>query len=210
MEAIRNPSAVTLAAIAVSTFSLTIALISLSVDAAASIQELQPKPHESYEVKEEKIYFRVGNAGLILETGGEESVIRYYSERGASIGNPFGSLGDGSQDYTVFVLTLLNRGKGAVTFTPRYVTLKIGNENFFPMDFPVLLGLLEGLDSKKGDILQKSIFHSSETVRPNQIVTKLLVFPGLPKKFKELVLEFDYLFFGEKEIRPKFYFLQKK
>jgi len=42
------------------------------------------------------------------------------------------------------------------------------------------------------------------------IITKFLVFPSLPKKFDELMLEFDYLFFGDREIRARFYFLRKK
>ncbi|HKZ40660.1 MAG TPA: hypothetical protein VJ044_06835 [Candidatus Hodarchaeales archaeon] len=193
---------------AASTAALVLFLFQLVF--ADSPPDLYPKESEEYEVQNNKIYFRKGNEGLILEQATEEAISKYYSDRGANIGNPFLSLKEISKDHTIFLLTLINRGRSSVTFTPRYVTLQIKHDNFYPMDFAILLEALEGLDRTKASILQKSIFHSSEALHPNEVITKFLVFPSLPKKFDELMLEFDYLFFGDREIRARFYFLRKK
>lgn len=171
---------------------------------------LEPKSHEGYEIRDGKIYFRKGSAGMILEPVGNEAIARYYSERGSQLGNPFSNLGGDMQQSTIFLLTLLNRTNGNLTFTPRYVTMKIRTEAYFPMDFTVLLQYTEGLDSYTQQVLQKSVFHQPELVQPGKVVSKFLIFPALPKKFDDVTLEFDYLYFESSELKPHFFFTRKK
>lgn len=187
---------------------IIVLLVSWGAFVAAS-PTLVPKQHESYEVKESKIYYRHGNAGLILEVANADSIAAYFKERGAELGNPFGIPGGELRDSTFFLVTLLNRTNGNLTFTPRYVTLKIKTEASFPLDFTVLLGMLEYYNVNHRKILANSIYHSPETVRPGKVIRKFLIFPPLPKKFREVKLEFDYLYFEDKEIRLNFFFLSQ-
>lgn len=170
---------------------------------------LHPKAHEGYEIKDDKIYFRHGNAGIILEVATPEKIERYYKERGSDIGNPFMKLGGDFQGATIFLVTLLNRTNGSLTFTPRYVLAKIKTEAYFPLDYTVLLEFLEE-QRPLNKILSKSIFHSPELVQPGNIVSKFLIFPLLPKKFDQLRLEFDYLYFENFEVKSVFYFTTKQ
>jgi hypothetical protein len=173
-----------------------------------SPKTLTPKPHESYEIKDGKIFYRHGNAGLVLEAADSETIARYYSERGApNLGNPFSSANIDLRDGTFFLISLVNRTNGNLTFTPRYVTLKIKTDASFPLDFTLLLGLLENYNAQLRKVLTNSIFHSPETIPAGTVMSKFLIFPPLKKKFKELKLEFDYLYFEDKEVRLNFYFL---
>jgi hypothetical protein len=189
-----------------------IVLLAIGIEAltASTPLILTPKEHEPYEIKEGKIYYRHGNAGLILEQADDSRIAAYFKERGAELGNPFGRPGAELRESTFFLLTLINRTNGNLTFTPRYVTLKIKTEANFPLDFTVLLGMLEDFDAHQKKIVTDSIFHSPETIRPGEIISKFLIFPPLPKKFKEIKLEFDYLYFEDKEIRLNFYFLNNQ
>ena len=171
---------------------------------------LLPKEHDPYDIKENKIYYRHGNAGLILEQADDNAIAAYYKDRGIELGNPFGRRASELKESTFFLLTLVNRSNGNLTFTPRYVTLKIKTEASFPLDFTVLLGMLEEFNLREQQIVTNSVFHSPETVRPGEVMSKFLIFPQLPKKVHEVKLEFDYLFFEDKEIRLNFYFLNRK
>ena len=171
---------------------------------------LEPEEHEGYDVKEGKIYFRRGDAGLILEVANGETVAKYYSDRGINLGNPFASLGGDMQTATIFLLTILNRTNGNVNFTPRYVTLKIKTEAYFPIDFTELLAFTEGQDKPVQKILQNSVYHSSDSIPAGKIISKFLIFAALPKKFDELKLIFDYLYFENNEVRTTFYYKRKK
>ena len=169
-----------------------------------------PKPGKSYEIREEKIYFRQGTVGIVLEVATDELLLKYYGERGARLdAHPFTKLGD-AKSYTIFIVTLINRSQGVFTFTPRYVTLRAKDKSFYPLDFPLLLELFLDIDPAKRRLLELSVFHSSEAIQRDQTSTKLLVFSDLPAKADELILEFDYLYFESKEIRTKFYFTRKK
>ena len=172
--------------------------------------ELQPKLKEGYEVKDNKIYFRRGDIGLILESVNEQGIAKYYSDRGIELGNPFVFTTANSQNSVIFLLTLLNRTHGTLTFTPAYVSAKVKDEAYFPMDFTVLLAMIDGLNRGTQKVLQKSVFHSPESVTENEVITKFLIFPAVAKKVEELKLEFDYLYFGNNEIKTQFYFEQKK
>lgn len=187
---------------------LIVLLVAYGAFVAAS-PKLVPKQHESYEVKEGKIYYRQGSAGLILEAANSDAIAAYFKDRGAELGNPFAVPGGELRDSTFFLVTMLNRTNGNLTFTPRYVTLKIKTEASFPLDFTVLLGMLENFNAHHRKILADSIYHSPETVRPGKVISKFLIFPPLPKKFRELKLEFDYLYFEDKEIRLNFFFLSQ-
>lgn len=190
--------------------AIVIVLLSISIlSFAEATPTLVPKQNESYEVKEGKIYYRHGNAGMILEAASADAIAAYYKERGAELGNPFGIPGGELRDSTFFLVSLLNRTNGNLTFTPRYVTLKIKTEASFPLDFTVLLGMLENYNVDHRKILTNSIYHSPETVRPGKVISKFLIFPPLPKKFREVKLEFDYLYFEDKEIQVNFYFLSQ-
>jgi len=172
--------------------------------------ELQPKLKEGYEIKDNKIYFRRGDIGLILESVNEKTIAKYYSDRGIELGNPFVFTTTDSQNSVIFLLTLLNRTHGTLTFTPAYVSARVKNEAYFPMDFTVLLAMIDGLNKGTQKVLQSSVFHSPESVTENEVTSKFLIFPAIPKKVEELKLEFDYLYFGNNEIKTNFYFEQKK
>ena len=171
---------------------------------------LHPKPHDGYEIKDDKIYFRHGEAGLIIELATPEKIEKYYKERGSEIGNPFLKLGSDFQDATIFLVTLLNRTNGNLTFTPRYVLAKIKSEAYFPLDYMVLLDILDVQQRPMRKILEKSIFHSPELLQPGNVVSKFLIFPQMPKKFDDLRLEFDYLYFENFEVKSTFFFTTKQ
>jgi hypothetical protein len=169
-----------------------------------------PKPGKTYEIREDKIYFRQGPVGIIVEVASDATLLKYYADRGAKVdSHPFTKLGE-AKNYTIFIVTLINRSQGAFTFTPRYVTLKAKDKSFYPLDFPLLLELFQDIDPARRRLLELSVFHSSEALPRDQIATKLLVFSDLPSKADDLTLEFDYLYFESKEIRTKFYFERKK
>ncbi|MCI0415861.1 hypothetical protein L0222_24055 [bacterium] len=171
---------------------------------------LRPKPHEGYEVKDGKIYFRRGNAGIILEVANSQIIEKYYSDRGAQIENPFARLGGDVQNGAIFLVTLLNRTNGSLTFTPRYVVGRIKTEAFFPLDSLTMMEVFEDMDARKRKILEKSIFHTPELLQPGMVVSKFLVFPALPKKFEDIRLQFDYLYFENAEIKSDFFFTTKE
>jgi len=178
--------------------------------AAEMIWEIVPKSDDTYEVKDSKVYLRRGNTGMILEVADPQSIPKYYSDRGIQLGNPFVGLGGESQDSVIFSLTFVNRSKGAITFNSRYVTLKIGERFYFAMDYAVLLEFSGPMDQVKQKVLEKSVFHSSEVISADEVVTKFLVFPGLPTKFGDFRLEFDFLYFENKETKVTFHFTRKK
>ena len=167
-------------------------------------------PQDGYEVKEDKIYYRYGSCGIILEIGTDRAVANYYLDRGIQLGNPFRNTGGEYEGATIFIVTFLNRSAGSIAFTPSYVTMKIKETAVFPMDFTVLVGLMGGQDPRIQKVLEKSIFHSPETIRKGDVVTKLLVYPALPKKSSDLRLEFEYLYLENHETKPVFYFSRKK
>jgi hypothetical protein len=169
-----------------------------------------PKPHEGYEVKDGKVFYRYGKAGLILEPANEETIARYFTERGSSVKNPFLDAGEELSNSTFFLLSLINHSNGSLTFTPGYVALKIKTEASFPIDFTVLLSTSQNTDAYHRKLLENSIFHSPETIQPGDSSTKFLIFPPLPKKEAELKMEFDYLFFETKEMKMAFYFSRLK
>lgn len=173
--------------------------------------EIHPKPHKEYEIKDDKIFYRVGDSGLILQLVDPNQVAEFYEERGAHIGDPLQGLGDEAEGATIFLLTLINRTHGSLTFTPGYVLMKVGDNSSFAMDFTVLLPLLDNLDDKTRKIVQDSVFHSPEVIRPGTVVSKFLIYPGLPKKFDEFKISFDYVFFGgNKESKCDFYYQHVK
>lgn len=173
--------------------------------------EIVPKPHEGYDVKDGKIYYRVGKAGVMIEPANDAVISRYFTERGSSIANPFLEAEDELKDSTYFLVSLINQSKSTLTFTPSYVALKIKTDASFPIDYTLLLGITQGLDSYSTKLLERSIFHSPETIQPGDSVAKFLIYPPLPKKEAELKMEFDYSFFASKELKMFFYFnVQKK
>lgn len=173
---------------------------------AEVLTNFHPVAHEGYDVKEGKIYLRYGTTGMILETANDESIARYYLDRGIQLGNPFHAMGEGQEGPSIFLITFLNRGKGTISFTPSYVIMKVKDESFFPMDFGELWSFISNLEPPVQKVMQKSIYHSPENVRPGEIVTKLLVFPAIPQKMTEFTLEFDFLYLENHELRPVFYF----
>ena len=174
---------------------------------AQDFQQLDPIAHEGYEVKENKIYFRIGNAGLILEAATPESIAQYYTDRGAKMmGDPFPSLVPELQNSTIFILTLINRTHGSFTFSPNYAALHDQTEAFFPLDVALLLPTLDAIDQHTKRILEASLFGISETVPAGKTVTKFLIYTALPKKSKTFELEFSNLFLGTTEVRQLFYF----
>jgi hypothetical protein len=187
----------------------TLCMLCFSIASAGPVSQLHPKPHDGYDVKGDKIYFRHGNAGLILEVATPDKIAEYYRERGSEVGNPFVKLGGELQNSTIFLLTLLNRTKSNLTFTPRYVLAKIKSDAYFALDYTVLLDIIDSPDGSLGKILEKSVYHSPELLQPGKIVTKFLVFPELPKKFDDLKMEFDYMYFGNFEMKSTFYFTTK-
>lgn len=194
----------------VSLITILIILFLSQSGSAVTPFDLVPVPHEGYETKENTIYFRSGNVGIVLESATDATIAKYYRDRGIDLGNPFSRLGGEMQGASIFMLTLINRTTGSLTFTPRYITLKIKTEAYFPMDFTVLLGIVDGQEKRIQDVVEKSVYHSPDSLSPGQVVTKFLIFPALPKKFEEIKLEFDYLYYGSQEIRTTFYFARKK
>ena len=172
--------------------------------------EIVPKTHDGYEVKDGKIYYRYGKAGLILEPANATVIRQYFSERGSSVANPFLDTDEQLENGTFFLLSLINHSKGTLTFTPGYIALKIKTEASFPIDFTVLMSIMQGLDPYNRKLLEQSIYHSPEIIQPGDSETKFLVFPPLPKKESELKMEFDYLFFENKELKTFFYFTRQK
>jgi hypothetical protein len=171
--------------------------------------ELRPKPHEGYEVKDDKILFRRGNAGLIVEVATPAKIEQYYRERGSQMANPLGNLTAGMQNPAFFLVTLLNRTNGNLTFTPRYVIARIKTEAYFPLDYLSMMEVMEDQEPGRRKLLEKSIFHSPELLESGKIVSKFLIFPELPKKFEEIRLSFDYLYFENTEIKSDFIFTTK-
>jgi len=190
--------------------AIVIVLYLSHAGSAVTPLELVPVPHEGYEIKGSTIYYRSENVGLVLESANDATIAKYYLDRGIDLGNPFSRLGGDMQGASIFMLTLINRTTGSLTFTPRYITLKIKTEAYFPMDFTVLLGIVDGQEKRIQDVLQKSVYHSPDSLSSGQVVTKFLIFPALPKKFEQIKLEFDYLYYGSQEIRTAFYFARKK
>ncbi len=190
--------------------AIFIVLFVSQIAGATAALELVPVAHEGYDIKDGTIYFRSGNVGLVLEAANDATIAKYYRDRGIDLGNPFSRLGGEMQGASIFMLTLINRTTGSLTFTPRYITLKIKTEAFFPMDFTILLGILDGQEKRIQDVLQKSVYHSPDSISPGQVATRFLIFPALPKKYEEIKLEFDYLYYGSQEIRTAFYFARKK
>ena len=168
--------------------------------------DTHPVSGEGYEIKDGKIYLRYSNSGLILEEATERSIANYYLDRGIQLGNPFRVMGGGPFGPTIFIITFLNRGKGTISFTPSYVVMKSKNESYFPMNFGELWDFISSLDPPIQKVMQKSIYHSPESVRPGEIVTKLLIFPAIPHKITDFTLEFDFLYLENHEMRPVFYF----
>lgn len=175
-----------------------------------AVYEITAQPHEGYEVKNNIIYYRRGEAGMIFELAGPETVTRYYKDRGApQIGNPFLRSPD-LAGATVFLVTLVNHTQGVQTFTPGYVVLKVGDATSFPLDFSMLYSAMETYPPDLHKILDKSIFHSPEAVKPGDVISKFLFYPPLPRKNADFRLEIDYLYFEDKEVRTTFYYTIRK
>jgi len=171
---------------------------------------LLPKPHDGYEIKDNKIYFRKGNGGMILEVADHDSIAKYYSDRGSSLGDPFPTLAPELEHATIFIMTLINKTKKSFTFTPNYAELASHPDAWFVLDFTALLPMLDDVDDHTKQILQNSIFHSPETIKPGDTVTKFLIFPDVPTKKENLELKFSYMFVEDRELNQSFYFTRKK
>lgn len=152
---------------------------------------------------------RYGNSGLIVEIATEKSIASYYLDRGIQMGNPFRGIVP-SEGPSIFIITILNRGKGTISFTPSYVLMKVKDESFFPMDYGQLWGFISSLDPSIQKVMQQSIYNSPESVRSGEVMTKLLIFPAIPRKMNEFALEFDFLYLENHEFRPTFYFNNKE
>jgi len=185
---------------------LFILIIANCFAAADEVPLFHPVSGEGYQIKDGKIFLRSSNAGLILELATERSIANYYLDRGIQLGNPFRDMGGGQLSPEIFIITFLNRGKGTISFTPSYVVMKSKNETFFPMNFGELWDFISNLDPPIQRVMQKSIYHSPENVRPGDIITKLLIFPAIPHKMNDFTLEFDFLYLENHEMRPVFYF----
>jgi len=183
-------------------------LLLIAVSAAAESPWI-PKAAKGYEVKEGRIFFRSGQAGLMLESVDGEAIARYYSDRGARVGNPLLRLGPEVEQGVIFLLTIFNRSEGNVTFTPNYALLRVKDDTAFAMDFTVLVGLMDSVDPALRKILDKSIFHSPEILSKGEVVSKFLIFPSIPPKVKELRLDMDSLFFEGKDVRKTFQFTKR-
>lgn len=171
---------------------------------------ITPQPRDDYEVKDNVIYYRRGEAGMMFELADGNTVSRYYAERGASqLGNPFAQNTD-LQKCTIFLVTLINHTNGALTFTPGYVVMKVGDEASFPLDFAMLYSAMEPYPTGVRKILEKSIYHSPEAVRPGEVISKFLFYPALPRKNIDFRLEIDYMYFEDHEIRTKLYYTIRK
>ncbi len=190
--------------------SIIIVILFLSYDIfAIDTYIIRPVVRKEYEIKEDQVYFRSGNGGIIVKCIRPSDVPPYYAARGADwIGNPFARSEFASP--TLFLITIFNRTNGNATFTPGLVTIKIRDEASFPVDYIMLTQVLEGLSSREKKVLEDSIFHSPETIKAGQVVSKFLMFPTLPDKNLDFRLEFDYLYFESKEVRAKFYFTKER
>jgi hypothetical protein len=171
---------------------------------------IHPTPHEGYEIiKQEEIHFRSGNAGIIMKPVRGDEAAKYFAERGAAwVGNPF--LQEEFANPTIFLVTILNRTNGNATFTPGMVTIRIHTEASFPLEYTTLLSILEVFPANERKILEKSIFHSPEIIKKGDVMTKFLLFPPLPQKALDFKLDFDFLYFEQKEIKTRFYFRQER
>jgi hypothetical protein len=187
---------------------LILILIGCAFSAAGAI-DLRPKAHEGYEIKDGKIYFRRGNAGIMLEVATPLMIEKYFKDRGSDIGNPFAEMTSGMQNPAFFLVTLLNRTNGSLTFTPRYVIAKIKTEAYFPLDYLSMMEVVEQSTIPRRKLLEKAVYHSPELLHPGAVVSKFLIFPELPKKFDDLRLSFDYLYFENSEVKSDFFFTTK-
>ena len=185
-------------------------LLLLAMGDYSQAAALHPKPHESYEIKDGRIQFRRGNAGIMLEVATSAMIEKYFSDRGVTITNPFNRIIEGMTNPTVFLVTLFNRTNGSLTFTPRYVIAKIKTDAYFPLDYLSMMEVVEAEAQDSRKILEKSIYHSPELIHPGKVVSKFLIFPELPKKYDDLKLQFDYLYFENAEIKTEFLFTTKE
>jgi hypothetical protein len=171
---------------------------------------IHPVDHEGYDVvNQEEIHFRSGNAGIIMKAVRGNEAANYFGERGAGwIGNPF--LQEEFENPTIFLVTIFNRTNGNATFTPGMITIRIGTEASFPLEYSTLLSILEVFSSNERKILEKSIFHSPEIIKHGDVMSKFLLFPPLPQKALDFKLDFDFLYFEQKEVKTRFYFRQER
>jgi hypothetical protein len=171
---------------------------------------IHPTEHEGYEIiNQEEIHFRSGNAGVSMKAVRGDEAAKYFADRGAAwVGNPF--LQEEFEHPTIFLVTILNRTNGNATFTPGMVTIRIGTEASFPLEYSTLLSILEVFPANERKILEKSIFHSPEIIKKGDVMTKFLLFPPLPPKALDFKLDFDFLYFEQKEIKTRFYFRQER
>ena len=176
-----------------------------------AVYEILAEPHEGYEVRDNIIYYRQGNAGMIFELADGNTVAKYFADRGAArLGNPFLQAPDLAAS-TAFLVTLINKTFGNLTFTPNYVLMKVGDTTSFPMDYSNLLGSMQEFPLDVQKILDKSIFHSPESIRPGETVSKFLLLPALPRKNTNFKLDIDNMYFQNKEVRTSFrYTIRKK
>lgn len=145
----------------------------------------------------------------MIEAATTGRIEQFYRERGADIPNPFGSFAATMENPAFFIVTLLNRTNGSLTFTPRYVIAKIKTDAYFPLDYLTMMEVMEDQEPSRRKLFEKSIYHSPELIEPGKIVSKLLIFPQLPKKYEEIKLSFDYLYFENTEIKSDFVFTTK-
>lgn len=190
--------------------TIIIVLLSSYVCSEDVLLPFHPRQEKGYEVKDEKVYFRAGNAGMTVEIANEASIEQYFRERGTPLGNPFPGLHPQLQTAMIFQVTIINRTNGSISFTPRYSTLRLGYDAFFPLDFTLMLPMLDDVKPQEKLVLLNSVFHSTETIPQDTARTKFLIFPAVSSKKKEMTLEFDYLYFEDREIRAKFYYERKK
>lgn len=192
-----------------SLIAIVVVLLSSYYSIYADSFWIHPAVHEGYEVKEDRIYFRSGESGLIVDCVRGQEAANYYAERGASwMGNPFRRTEFAKP--TIFLVTIFNRTNGNATFTPGMVAIRVRTEASFPMEYSSLMAALESFPTRERKILEQSIFHSPEIIRSGDVVSKFLLFPPLPEKALEFKLDFDYLYFEQKEVRARFYFQQER
>lgn len=195
----------------IATLLFCLVLLACTSAIAEDVYEIHPKPGKGYEVKDDKIYYRVGNAGLILQLMDTNGIAQFYKDHGAQIGDPLSTMDYETSGSTIFLLTLINHTHGTLTFTPNYAILHIRDQAVFAMDFTILLPMLDNLDAGTRRIVEDSVFHSPDVIQQDQVVSKFLLFPQLPPKFDEFKLAFDYVFFGDrKESKCDFYFKHVK
>jgi hypothetical protein len=191
-------------------FAIPVILLLSYCTASADSFWIHPVQHEGYEViSQEEIHFRSGNAGIIMKAVRGDEAAKYFADRGAGwVGNPF--LQEEFENPTIFLVTVLNRTNGNATFTPGMVTIRIGTEASFPLEYTTLIGILEVFPKNEQKILERSIFHSPEIIKHGEVMTKFLLFPPLPQKALDFKLDFDFLYFEQKEIKTRFYFRQER